>query len=91
MGYNEYFREYVKVNHPELLEGKRQRKKITKNKVAADKYALAIDLMQTTSVPMKEVAEKYDLNIHSFRKYIRKHRPELVGRKIKKTKFNRTE
>lgn len=91
MGYNEYFREYVKVNHPELLERKRQRMKITKNKVAADKYALAIDLIQTTSVPMKEVAEKYDLNIHSFRKYIRKHRPELVGRKIKKTKFNRTE
>lgn len=84
MGYNEYFREYIKANHPELLEGKRQRKKITQTKVAANKYAAAIDLMQSTSLSMKEIAEKFDLNIHSFRKYICKHRPDLVSRKNKK-------
>ena len=91
MGYNEYFREYVRSNYPELLEIKRQRKKITKTRVALDKYASAIDLMQSTSVPMKEIAEKFDLNIHSFRKYICKHRPDLMGRKIKTNRFKRTE
>ena len=41
-------------------------------------------LMQSTSLSMKEIAEKFDLNIHSFRKYICKHRPDLVSRKNKK-------
>ena len=81
-GYNEYFRMYVKANHPELLERKTQRRKIVATRVAAEKYAAAIKGMQTETLSLAEAAEKFGVNIHSFRKYIYKHRPELMGRRI---------
>ena len=39
LGYNEYFRQYIKTKYPELLNRETTRQKITGTKVAARKYA----------------------------------------------------
>lgn len=78
-GYNEYFREYVKVNYPELLYRNTERKKYKRTKVAADKYASAIECMRSTSDSIKSVADKFGLNEYSFRKYLHKHAQDVLA------------
>ena len=80
MGYNEYFREYIKANHPELLERKVVRKKYSGTKVAAQKYAPAIELLQTTPLSIADIAKDLKINVASFRKYVSKHRADLIAR-----------
>lgn len=84
MGYNEYFRQYIKTKHPELLNRDVKRKKITGTSVAAQKYAEAIEQMRTTTDTMKDICERLGVNIASFRKYISKHTPELMRRNKKR-------
>ena len=80
-GYNEYFRTYIKTHHPELLERKVTREKNRGKKVTAEKYTAAIEQLQRTSQSLKEAAEKTGVNFHSFRKYVSKYRPDLLGRR----------
>lgn len=79
-GYNEYFRQYIKSKHPELLNREIARKKITGTKVAAKKYAEAMEQMRTTTDTMKDICARLGVNISSFRKYISSHAPELMRR-----------
>ncbi len=81
LGYNEYFRQYIKANHPELLERKRIVKPCPKMPAVARKYAEAISLLETTSDTMKEIAERLELNYSSLRKYLYKHHPEVAQRR----------
>ena len=83
LGYNEYFRQYIKTKHPELLNRETSRKKVTGTKVATRKYAKAMEQMQTTTDTMKDICARLGVNIDSFRKYISKHAPELMRRSKK--------
>lgn len=83
LGYNEYFRQYIKTKYPELLNRETTRKKITGTKVAARKYAEAMEQMRTTTDTMKDICARLGVNIDSFRKYISKHAPELMRRSKK--------
>lgn len=80
LGYNEYFRQYIKTKHPELLNRETSRKRITGTKVAARKYAEAMEQMRTTTDTMKDICARLGVNIDSFRKYVSKHAPELMRR-----------
>lgn len=84
-GYNEYFRVFVKANYPELLNRKVERKKIIGTKVAADKYAVAIEQMKTTSDTMTDIARQCGVNVHSFREYLYKHAPDILHNRLPKT------
>lgn len=84
-GYNEYFRIFIKANYPELLQRKVERKKIIGTKVAAEKYAVAIEQMKTTSDPMTDIARRCGVNVHSFRKYLYKHAPDILQSRLPKT------
>ena len=77
-GYNEYFRMYIKAHHPELLHRDTERKKYNGTKVAADKYAAAIELLRNTSESIKSVADRFSLNVDSFRKYLYKHAQDVL-------------
>lgn len=77
-GYNEYFRTYIKSKHPELLHRKTERKPIVRKQKTADKYAAAIECMRNSTDTMKDIAERFGLNIHSFRKYLYKYIPEII-------------
>lgn len=77
-GYNEHFRTYIKSKHPELLHRKTERKSIQRKQKTADKYAAAIECMKNSTDTMKDIAERFGLNIHSFRKYLYKYTPEIV-------------
>ena len=75
---------YVKANYPELLYRNTERKKYKGTKVAADKYASAIECMRSTSDSIKSVADKFGLNEYSFRKYLHKHAQDVLAfRRIK--------
>jgi len=78
LGYNEYFRAYIKSKYPELLHRKTERKPILRKQKTADKYAAAIECMRNSTDTMKDIAERFGLNIHSFRKYLYKHTPEII-------------
>ena len=78
LGYNEYFRAYIKSKYPELLHRKTERKPILRKQKTADKYAAAIECMRNSTDTMKDIAERFGLNIHSLRKYIYKHTPEII-------------
>lgn len=80
-GYNDYFRMYVKANYPQLLNRKVARKRCSGTKVAAEKYAPAIELLQTTSLSMADIAKSLSINIGSLRKYVSKHRADLLSRR----------
>lgn len=90
-GYNESFRIYVKANHPELLEKKATRRCV-RTKVAADKYAAAIEHLRTSSDTMRDVAAKFGLNLSSFRKYLYKHATDVLAmhREQNREKINPT-
>lgn len=77
-GYNEHFRTYIKSKHPELLHRKTARKSIQRKQKTADKYAAAIECMKNSTDTMKDIAVRFGLNIHSFRKYLYKYTPEIV-------------
>lgn len=77
-GYNEYFRTYIKSKYPELLHRKTERKPIVRKQKTADKYAAAIECMRNSTDTMKDIAERFGLNIHSFRKYLYKYTPEII-------------
>ena len=77
-GYNEHFRTYIKSKHPELLHRKTERKSIQRKQKTADKYTAAIECMKNSTDTMKDIAERFGLNIHSFRKYLYKYTPEIV-------------
>ncbi len=78
LGYNEYFRMYVKEHHPELLERKTVVRKCEKMPAIARKYAEAVHLLSTTTDMMKDIAERLGLNYSSLRKYMYKHHPEIL-------------
>jgi transposase-like protein len=86
LGYTESFRLYIKENYPELLSRKVERKKVTGTKVASEKYAEAMELMENSSLTMVKIVEKLGLNIHSFRKYVTRQRPELKKERRNKKK-----
>lgn len=69
---------FIKSNHPELLSRKTERKKIIGTKAAADKYAEAIEQMKDTSDTMTAIAHRCGVNVHSFRKYLHKHAPDIL-------------
>ena len=77
-GYNEYFRTYIKSKYPELLHRKTERKQILRKQKTADKYAAAIECLKNGTDTMKDIAERFGLNIHSFRKYLYKYTPEII-------------
>ena len=77
-GYNDYFRTYIKNNHPELLLRKTERKQVQRKQKTADKYAAAIEYMKSSTDTMKSIAEQFGLNLHSFRKYLYKYTPEIL-------------
>ena len=83
LGYNEYFRQYIKAKHPDLLNREAKRKKIIGINVAARKYAKAIEQMQNTTDTMKDICMRLGVNVESFSKYISKHAPELMRRRKK--------
>lgn len=84
LGYNEYFRMWVKSHHPELLERKTVAKRCVKMPAKVRKYAEAVSLLETTSDQMKDIAERLGLNYSSLRKYMYKHHPEVLkGRRRK--------
>ncbi len=78
LGYNEYFRMYVKEHHPELLKRETVVRKCEKMPAIAKKYAKAISLLESSSDTMKDIAERLGLNYSSFRKYMYKHHPEVL-------------
>ncbi len=87
LGYNEYFRQYIKANHPELLKRKTVAKRCVKMPAIVQKYAKAISLLETTSDQIKDIAERLGLNYSSLRKYMYKHHPEVLkGRRSKENK-----
>lgn len=66
-------------------------RRCVRTKVAADKYAAAIEHLRTSSDTMKDVAAKFGLNLSSFRKYLYKHATDVlamywrcIGNKIEK-------
>ena len=77
-GYNDYFRTYIKNNHPELLLRKTERKQVQRKQKTADKYAAAIECLRNTSEAIKTVADKFGLNEHSFRKYLYKYALDVL-------------
>lgn len=83
LGYNEYFRQYIKTRHPELRGRDVKRRKIIGTTVAAKKYAEAMEQLRTTTDTMKAICERLGINVSSFRKYISKHAPELMRRRKK--------
>lgn len=78
LGYNEYFRMWVKAHHPELLVRKTVAKRCVKMPAIAQKYAEAVSLLETTSDQIKDIAERLGLNYSSLRKYMYKHHPEVL-------------
>ncbi len=78
MGYGEYFRMYVKANHPELLDRKTVVKSCSKIPAVARKYAEAISQLENSTDTMIEIAERLGLNYSSLRKYMYKHHPEVL-------------
>lgn len=78
LGYSEYFRQYVKTHHPELLERKTVVNTCKRMPAKVRKYAEAIHLLDTTSDTMKDIAESLGINYSSLRKYMYKHHPEIL-------------
>lgn len=72
-------REYILAYHPEVTLDREQ--KCSGTKVAAEKYAPAIELLQTTSLSMADIAKSLSINIGSLRKYVSKHRADLLSRR----------
>ncbi len=81
LGYNEYFRVYVKEHHPELLSRKTVRKVCANMPAKIRKYAEAVRLLETSSDNMREIAERLELNYSSLRKYMYKHHPEVLKKR----------
>ena len=69
---------YIKSKRPELLHRKTERKQILRKQKTADKYAAAIECLKNNTDTMKDVVERFGLNIHSFRKYLYKYTPEII-------------
>ncbi len=84
LGYNEYFRIYVKEHHPELLKRKTVVRKCEKMPMKVRKYAEAVHLLSTTTDMMKDIAERLGLNYSSLRKYMYKHHPEVLKERRRK-------
>ncbi len=81
LGYNEYFRMYVKKHHPELLNRQTVRKICTNMPAKKQKYAEAVFLLETTKEPMTVIAERLGLNYRSMQRYMYAHHQELVERR----------
>ncbi len=81
LGYNEYFRMYIKEHHPELLNRKTVRNACANMPVKIEKYAEAVTLLETTSLSMREIAQRLGLNCHSMQRYMNVHHRELVERR----------
>ena len=74
----EYNPFYIKSKYPELLHRKTERKQILRKQKTADKYAAAIECLKNGTDTMKDIAERFGLNIHSFRKYLYKYTSEII-------------
>ncbi len=81
LGYNEYFRIYVKEHYSELLNRKTVRNACTNMPVKIEKYAKAVRLLENTSLPMTEIAKSLGLNYHSMQRYMNAHHRELMERR----------
>lgn len=84
LGYNEYFRIYIKGHHPELLNRTTIRQNCTNMPVKIQKYAEAVRLLETTSLPMAEIAKRLGMNYHSMQRYMYAHHRDLMERRRKK-------
>lgn len=79
----EVFRMYVKEHYPELTAVRGMMKadngKTVSNR-SAEKYAEALNIYQTTSEPLKSIAQRLGLTYNSLGGFIRRNYPEAIER-----------
>ena len=77
----EVFRMYVKEHYPELTTARGMIKadngKTVSNR-SAEKYAEALNIYQTTSEPLKSIAQRLGLTYNSLGGFIRRNYPEAI-------------
>ena len=77
----EVFRMYVKEHYPELTTARGMIKADTGKTVSnrsAEKYAEALNIYQTTSEPLKSIAQRLGLTYNSLGGFIRRNYPEAI-------------
>lgn len=78
-------RYHLRTWHPELMvqrrgfEGVELESTKRYKRSTAEKYAQAIERLQTSDLPTAKVATEFDLNPETFRMYVKEHYPELTA------------